>query len=310
VTGDQELKEEPSLVSAHLRAFVDRVQRLAEMIDLTEAGAHALVKVPALMQNMVDTEPLIANSVIKGEHDEEFLASIKQISAALGTARRRGELAQREVAENFPVLKAQAVISLWTYLEATMRRIVLDCIATKEGRAVKEVAELRVPLGDYESLDEESRHELIFELFEKNCAAGLMNGVKRFEVLLQPFGLGGKFFKDWQKDIYELGQVRNVLLHRGGVVDRRFRKACPWRAESVGQHVITSDEDWRRFVEATNEFLLEILIRDQQRNGRDMTKSKGVQRQRHREAMNKRYAAAAGEKVSPQKQDGIAVKSD
>jgi hypothetical protein len=60
-------------------------------------------------------------------------------------------------------------------------------------------------------------------------------GVDCSEPLLDTFGLSGPVDKTTKAAIYEMQQVRNVVVHRGGRADRRFVEACPGWGAKVNQ---------------------------------------------------------------------------
>ena len=72
---------------------------------------------------------------------------------------------------------------------------------------------------------------------EAEFAAGLRNGVERFEVMLKPFGLDGSVPEKLRRDMFEFGQIRNAIVHRGGHVDRQLSNACPWLGFAVGEEL-------------------------------------------------------------------------
>jgi len=93
---------------------------------------------------------------------------------------------------------------------------------------VPAVQKLKVKLGDYILLSKAEQAHYLVELLEQDLASSLKQGVSRFENLLNPFSLGGPLPDGCAKTLFELQQVRNVVAHRNGIVDRRLKSECPW----------------------------------------------------------------------------------
>lgn len=51
-----------------------------------------------------------------------------------------------------------------------------------------------------------------------------------------------------------MAEVRNVLLHRGGVVDEWLVSKCPWLDLKPGEELIVDDKKLEKFVDAAHLF--------------------------------------------------------
>lgn len=175
---------------------------------------------------------------------------------------RMAELAQEELERGFPVLHSQAVVSIWGFLEATITAFLLAWLQN-EPKAFEAVAiqRLKIRLGDYHRLDGYERAEYVLNLLESDLVVGLRRGVARFEELLKPFGLSGDVPDEIRRSIYEMSQVRNVIAHRAGVVDHRFRHACPWINSQIGERLYVSYEMLEKYYEAALLYITRLVCR-------------------------------------------------
>ncbi|QJW94913.1 hypothetical protein [Frigoriglobus tundricola] len=82
------------------------------------------------------------------------------------------------------------------------------------------VQKLKVRICDYEKLQGEERYFFILDRIEQETVAPLKVGVKRYEVLLEQFGLSGSVEAGVQRDLFELNQVRNCscIVRAVGIV--------------------------------------------------------------------------------------------
>jgi hypothetical protein len=175
---------------------------------------------------------------------------------------RAVKLAHREVDDGFPVLYGQAAIALWSSLEALIRSLVAQWLANTPGAwQVDAVTKLHVKLGDYESLDRDERCLWITDLIDQEVSGPLRNGVDRFESLLQPFGLSGSVDPEGRKTLFELSQIRHVLVHRNGTVDKRLVDACPWLGLKAGDHLVVTSSMWEAYSQTLARYVDELIQR-------------------------------------------------
>jgi hypothetical protein len=245
----------PSWAMEPFKVLLNQTERLHHLLRLSTKGIAMIQGVPRMVEvlNKIEDKP-----------DEDAKQKLAQ-------AKEEAELATREVREGFPLLNAQAAIALWSSLEATVRLFVGRWLRhEKTAMQVDIVQKLRVRLGDYERLDEENRCFFIVDRIETEVSAPLTNGVGRFEALLSPFGLGGSMDEDVKRTLFELSQVRNVLVHRYGVADKRLAEACPWLGVKAGDPVKLDHTHIRRYFEAVTQYALELIIRVGEHFGVDM----------------------------------------
>lgn len=181
-------------------------------------------------------------------------------------------MATREVADGFPVLHAQAVVTLWALLEACVRRLFADWL-TNEPTSLQNPMfdKVKVRLAEYERLEGAERMFYVADALERELAAGLQIGVTRFESLLEALTLSGEVPDLLRRDLYELSQIRNAIVHRGGSVDRRLAQACPWLALKPGNDLHISHEMFGRYYNAVHAYLILLICRVGERFGAEVT---------------------------------------
>ena len=64
-----------------------------------------------------------------------------------------------------------------------------------------------------------------------------------------------------QTDIVEFFQVRNLLVHRRGLVDTSFLQKCPWLQNvKLGEHFVVTNEMFRRYADTATTYT--YILRD------------------------------------------------
>ncbi len=232
---------------APFERFADQTERLWHVTRLSCHGISLVRSIP----NTVETLAAIKGQDDTPEHKYQFERATKD-----------ADLAQREVDAGFPLLFSNAIVTLWSLLEAMTRSTVVAWLRNDlNSYRADAIAKLRVRIGDYERLSLDDRFHYVAELLEGEVGAGLRNGVERFEALLKPFGLDGAIPERLRRDVFEFGQVRNTIVHRGGTTDRQLANACPWLGFSVGADLPIAKEHFDRYQEAAHSYVVVLMCR-------------------------------------------------
>lgn len=226
--------------------FRDHLDQSVRLLTLSVHGISVLVELPEL-------DDILAEG--KTDEDEEHKRRREQ-------TREAAALARAEVEQGFPLLHSQAVVSLWSSLEDCIRTFLAKWLANEPGaKQVDAVGKLKITVGDYEAQDDDERDLYLIELLERDKQSPRRSGVSRFESMLEPFGLAGAVDDDVAKTLFEMHQVRHVLVHRAGLADRRFAAACPWLGLSAGEPVVIREEEFGRYMRASVRYIVELIQR-------------------------------------------------
>jgi len=171
-------------------------------------------------------------------YDEEFIQSKGFITDV-----------DRVVEGNFVNLFQSSVVSLYTYLETTIKDLILAMIShnvtNNMAHDIPEVASINIPLVEFINLEEEQKYAYLTSAFEKQQGASVPYGIERFEKLLKPFDLSGPIDKKVKESINELAQTRNNLIHKAGVVNSWFMTQCGWlyNKYKIGDQLIINHDE-------------------------------------------------------------------
>jgi hypothetical protein len=126
---------------------------------------------------------------------------------------------------------------------------------------VDELSKIKVPAALFETMDRPARMQYLLEEYKRNLRSDSKVGVERFESILKPIGLFGPLDDEIRRDIFELSQIRNAILHRASRADQRLIDACPWLKISPGEKIVISLADSDRYVHSVTEYLKLIIKR-------------------------------------------------
>ena len=175
------------------------------------------------------------------------------------------EAAREERARNYAGINNQTFVSAWGMLEDTIRVFLVKWLANRpDARRVATSNIDKVNLSEYDPLDEEGK---LFFLVERLIQKGGRKGANRFENLLKPFGLSGRVDEDSKPSVgdgklYGRSQalfdghcLRNVLVHRRGIIDRKTAEECPSTGYKAGEPVRFTEAGLQVFVRPILEYI-------------------------------------------------------
>jgi hypothetical protein len=143
-------------------------------------------------------------------------------------AEKEEAFGKQQESKGFAYLYALASIKLWSILEAMIDDAALECIQSPDRcTEPKLLAGLKGPLFEFLQSSNDERSEFLVGQLKQEVRASMQKGIGRFEAILAPLGLGGAVPDAVRRTIFELSEVRNVIVHRRGFADKRFVSGCP-----------------------------------------------------------------------------------
>ncbi len=197
----------------------------------------------------------ISDEAVEGA--EQYLA--EGSDDPVGRAERDAADAGREVDQGFPTLSAVSIVLLWSRLEAAATDAVVRVLETHPEKAAGEAfSNIKIPVGEFLAHEEKDRLRLLVDEFRQKNHLRFSLGVGGLEPLFDAVGFGGEVEDDIKRNLLELSQIRNVVVHRGGVADRRLRERCPWVRWEPGEVVQLTQEDFGRHAQAVVDYVLTV----------------------------------------------------
>ncbi len=257
-----------SWLSQPFEVFGDRLNDLVETYELSVSGISLLKRRPDALKELkkhvknVDFVDLSAlDKASLGSWADQFAKCI-EIDLNLHYAEEEAGKAKTLLSKGLPIIHYQTLVSLWglfeSFVHILLSSILLNDIKSKE---ISEVKKVKVPLADFESLDAQERSYYIIEAIEHHSNVSHQKGVGRFESLLKMFGLGGALEEASRQYILGLQQIRHVIVHRNGFVDKKLCVACPWLKLKIGSKIDITREDLKNYIGAVQEYVIEISRR-------------------------------------------------
>lgn len=210
--------------------------------------------------------------IVKFLDDASSLMTEKDLMKAKKEARKIELFARKQKEDRFPYLYSLALVRLWGILEAMVDGIVVDFMKRPAQCKDKDFFySIKGPLFEFATASPEQQADFLADRFKDAVQAALKLGVGRFEVILEPIGLGGGIDPDVRRVLFELSQVRNAIVHKSGVSDRRFIEACPWMNLKRGERIKPNGGDFHLYMLSAYYYALVLRLRTLQLSGCEKT---------------------------------------
>jgi hypothetical protein len=241
-------------LNAVLSRAITQRRELATFVDVCLAGLHHATGATGA----IDLNRRIAAVLRQPDPfpDETVLEEHK------ARAKVVEDFAKEEVRKGFPYLFGLAIVRLWSIVEVMVEDLAIAILRRSDlVPPTGPLGELRGPLLPFLGASTQERAERILAALQEKCRATFRPGAAAFEAVLEPLGVSGSIEESIRKCLIELAGVRNVILHRHGVVDTRLAQSCPWVGWQAGNSVNLTRNHFHMYGLAVNWYIVELFDR-------------------------------------------------
>ncbi|WP_415755724.1 hypothetical protein [Pseudomonas leptonychotis] len=250
-----------------MSSFIEIIQRKRN--DLSELEVFASVCKQALNQATKAVESIdLQHRIASALNEPPPYESESDLELAKTRALKIAQFAEVQNSNDSPYLFSLCAVRLWALMEALVDEIVVESMQKPQDCPDQTIlAKLKGPLIEFRAAPPDEQAEFLSETLKQAVDASLKLGVGRFEVLLTPLGFSGEVHETARKILYELSQIRNIIVHKSGKADRRIIEACPWLNLKRGETIHVTSHMFERYHTAAYWYIVEILGRVYERNG-------------------------------------------
>lgn len=196
-------------------------------LTLFERGVSALKLVPSLAVAALKTLRLEAPHV-----EPEFRQLYENAMGGMS-------LAEHFQPTAVTAWRSQAFVAFWAAVETTLEQVLMNHlmrVPDAEQRVIGVTPRMSKRIGE---LNDHSRIGVFVRQWERELREA--DVIARAEIMLSAFGITLSFDEKTRQVLTELAEARNVIVHRGGIVDASFKNKVPWTRYSVGNTYEISD---------------------------------------------------------------------
>lgn len=231
-------------VSSH---FVNSSKSLEQIMQFVQVSAEGV--------NMMTLSAEVAKAAVKIRGDSDT----DHIRKNLDRAEKASIFAASEVDSDHKILHSFAVVALWSWLEHFVKALAAEFLESSKSICESTLlSKIKVKYIELSSLRKHEQSYYIIDVLDQEVLGSYRRGVTRFNSLLEPFGLSVKVSSAVERDIFELQQIRNTIVHRNGIADARLVKDCPWLKIKARNHVYVTTPMWRTYFDASRQYYLAL----------------------------------------------------
>jgi hypothetical protein len=212
-------------------------RRLADedrYINIVMSGFFQLQQLPDLIETVDDDDI-----------DEDTRQAVRADAAWIS----------KEENDGFPVLHAHAVVGIWSAIEVLAEDFAIAWLRNRRIAWDKpEIAKLKIPLSQYNQLNDDERPRFVVLELGRMMGADLRRGVGKLTSLLSVFGLAPMIGPNTRLALHELCQIRNAVVHCGGLADKKLIEECPHLGFRSGQRIRINHKLYLWYHKAANCF--------------------------------------------------------
>lgn len=181
---------------------------------------------------------------------------------------RQSFFASDEACRGFPIIRSHTLVAFWGALEVFVDDLVLCWLANYPDSLKSEgLSKIKVSLSEFERLGKDERLLLLLDEMKRQSKADVSRGVNQFENTLKIVDLGDSVDKRISDDLFITQQLRNVIVHRGSMADRRFVDACPELGFKLGESIVVDEPLYERCRDSIEDYFLCLVGRAVSRLG-------------------------------------------
>lgn len=230
--------------------FLEYISEIDKVLHLSIEGIGRFRNMPQITQAYMEVKCSEENRQLS-ENEQATLKKLNEVS----------EQAKHLEESGFPLLYAHSIVALWGALETLIEDLSVSFLINENSNTKRAMVDsLTIPLFQFMELDNEERMRLLLELLEQKIKSRHKPGIARFEAILDVFNLAGDVPEPIKRDLYEMYNIRNVIVHRSSVIDRKLLSNCPWLTGQIGEKIIINTTIYSRYIGAVGEYFL-ILAR-------------------------------------------------
>ncbi|WP_339188967.1 hypothetical protein MKX33_03115 [Paenibacillus sp. FSL R5-0490] len=169
---------------------------------------------------------------------------------------------ENEIKNNYSYLYNLSSIRIWGIIETAVDDFVQHIIETDINvRNLETLKKVQGPLVDFINMSHSDQSLFLLDGLKQSIKANLKLGIGRFESILSSINHDGVVNELVRTILFELSQIRNVLVHKNGKADLRIIKNCPWLKLSSGMALHVTEKKFTKYKLAVMWYILELTNR-------------------------------------------------
>lgn len=174
-----------------------------------------------------------------------------------GFIEKSSDFAREEERRGFQTIFSHHLVATWAAIESSIEQTLENHLLNVPDAIDRIRASVKMPLKRISSIHSQLDASAVLRSW--NTALGQSDAIDRMLAQLDCFGLSLVLETDTRRSLTEMCELRNVIMHRSGFLDRRFLDKCPWRTDTVGTPVTLSHDTMRVYFDAAGKIAVALV---------------------------------------------------
>lgn len=233
--------------------MVDFLEFFLHLHKLNYFLINSITRYEHLHEKMIEAKKLISRMTEKPEHqvDPKMEKQENEIKEAI----------RKEINDGYYTLKSSEIILIYSRLEAAITETVHLLFHDYEYKDLKEIENIKVNALNFMKLSKREQINYLSEQYIVCNTQSIKYGFNRFEAILKPLIGPSKLIKNHQDVLFKFAQVRNLLIHKNGIIDNNFKTVFKSNKYKVNSKIKIDQLMLNNFYDCTLAYSEDILDR-------------------------------------------------
>jgi hypothetical protein len=197
----------------------------------------------------------LARTALLRKGDKRAVAAIDRL---LASSHINEEWAKEIRDNDYSVLHTHSLVSIWAALESAIENLILALILN-DTQSLDRLRKFGVKKIDENLKNHDLTEDICLSIYKKlkDVTSVSYDIVQTMQNMLSAFNINVKC-EIYKSELLEANAVRNVIVHRFGIVDEKSVKNSPSLAGYVGQPFTISNKKYLTYQSAIGKFLIDV----------------------------------------------------
>jgi len=198
-----------------------------------------------------------ANRVINEVENDEAFDSIKYKEKFSENI----EAANKEVSDNYFSVKSSELVLLYSRFESAISEVIYLFFQKTNYKLLPSLDNTKTNLLDLLNMNKKDQKEYLADIYIQQKTLGIKYGFNRFEVILEPLFGKSNIEDEIKQHIYLFAQIRNLLIHKNGIIDKQFKNIIKNSKQVIGKKIQLDNKLMNYCISAIVKYAAEMINR-------------------------------------------------
>ncbi len=168
---------------------------------------------------------------------------------------------KKEIDEDYFSIKSAELILLYSRFESAITEVIYLYFRACKYSKIPNINNIKYNINDFLMLSKKDQKIFVADLYILQNTTNIRYGFNRFESILKPIFGESKVEKNIKKEIFKFAQIRNLLIHKNGVVDKNFKSLFKDTKQRIGNKINISNSIMENCIRSVIDYTEDIMKR-------------------------------------------------